>query len=339
MKKKVFQLFCGKEKELTSIFFILLAISAIYTMYHLTLITGTYKKWEPVIQLEKDWYFYPHVEFQEDEVQGYLRDKYKAISLDEFRGTKFPAKEQFYDVYSYGMLFETNENEVEKVKGKYQKAETIVPLTAITERECRFFEIIDVSHFAAWLILWFITIITAMVWFRRCLWKSREEIRCLLFLGYNKKNLKKLYGGFIGWFIPVIWLISGLAVFIPGKLEIWFRKLYLSALFENALILILVYGVIYIWTFRNWAKDEWQEVMKETDAGHLSINELSFVDNLKLALLIQGFSERFATEVVMTKMKEREIAFCAKRPMSQVVGDERVQFFKIQDELLHPLDE
>lgn len=140
MRIKFFRLFCEKEKVLTSIFLILLAISAICTVYHLTLITGTYKKWEPVIRLEKNWYFYPHAEFQEDEVQEYLREKYEAVSLDEFRGIKFPAREQFYDVYSYGMLFETNENEVEKIKGKYQRAEAIVPLTAITERECRFFK-------------------------------------------------------------------------------------------------------------------------------------------------------------------------------------------------------
>lgn len=76
----------------------------------------------------------------------------------------------------------------------------------------------------------------------------------------------------------------------------------------------------------------------ETGVRHLFISEISLVDNLKLALLIQGFTEHIARELVMEKVKEREIAYCAKRPMSQVVGKERVQFFQIQDEMLQPID-
>ncbi len=81
------------------------------------------------------------------------------------------------------------------------------------------------------------------------------------------------------------------------------------------------------------------EVNDENTGKYPYIKELSLIDNLKLILVAQGISEEAAIEMLLPLLKEKGIEFCANRRMSQVTGDERIIFLKLQGDLMENSEE
>ena len=67
--------------------------------------------------------------------------------------------------------------------------------------------------------------------------------------------------------------------------------------------------------------------------NHIFVGQLSLLDNLKLILMAQGFSEKTSEEVIFPLLKEKQIHYCAKRLMFREVGEARLIFFELQDRL------
>lgn len=345
MKYVLLRFFCSKNKIhvfLSAICFLGFLALCLYIAYMILTVSAGYQKWKPVYEnLGEDWYYYltDSAQFEPNAVQKYLEQNDGAVSLNEYREQNKMFIENggfFYDRTSEGVIFEADAARVKEIESMFDIEGQIIPLFDIADKESDFFEVVEIWEVVRMLVLGIITDIFAVFWFSYSLKKGREELEYLSWIHFDQKKVRRLY-----CFIPfdtacILWFLSFGAVWIPNNHMPFWRIYYYIPLIMfgiialNAVIMAALYRLVWNRQYRRQMKE-----FQANDKKRRYVEDLTLFDNLKLILLAQGFSERGADELVKQVLDEKQIRFCAGRPVGGVIGDERTAFYDLQDQLMN----
>lgn len=347
MKKKLFVLFCKKMKFMTFTFVMIFIVAGINTQWNLTRVYVNDLKWKPVMEFGEDWYFYYHdvtKSMGEDGFLIYLRTKCASMDLQEFRMSHDPS---FWihdiDRYSYGDIFHVSGSEMNHLKEQFAETERITPLSSIIEEETGFHSVLGSTRSMIMVFLWVITLIYGFVWFYVCLNKSEEMNRYLIWIKMSKKRIRNTFclvpismvvAAWLASFVTFLPLYGDWEILIDGMEELKYHgKLYPSVEFAVAAVFFVMALFLYVcwWAIWNRAYNRLLFSIEKTDS-HLFVSYLSIMDNLKLILVAQGFSEKAAVRSIKPVLAKRGI--CAGNMLHQFIGNEKFIFFEIQDTLM-----
>lgn len=352
MKKKLFVLFCKKMKFMTFTFVVILIVAGINTQWNLTRVYVNDLKWEPVMEFGEDWYYYYHdVEksMSEDGFLIYLRTKCASIDLQEFRMSHDPSF-WVYDIdkYSYGDIFQVSESEIDHLREQFAQTERIIPLSSIIETETGLHSVLGSTRIIIMVFLWVITLIYGLIWFCVCLNKSEEMNRYLIWIKMSKKKIRNTFCHAPIGMVVAAWLASFVAFFPSyGDWEILIDGIdelcchgnpYPGVEFVVAAVFFATGLFLYVcwWAIWNRTYNRFLFSIEKTDT-HLFVSYLSIMDNLKLILVAQGFSEKAAVRNIKPLLDQRGV--CAENMLHQFTGNEKFIFFEIQDILMDAYDE
>lgn len=345
MKRKLFVLFCRKMKFMTFTFVVILIVAGINTQWNLTRVYVNDLKWKPVTELEGDWYFYYHdvtKSMSEDGLLIYLRTKCASMDLQEFRMSRDPS---FWvhdtDKYSYGDIFQVSESKMNQLKEQFVEAERIFSLSYIIGVETGFHSVLGSTRIIIMAFLWMITLIYGIVWFYVCMNKSEEMNRYLIWIKMSKTRIRNTFCLVPIGIVVAAWLVS-FVTFLPlyenwemlidGMEELKYHgKPYPGVEFAVAAVFLVTALFLYVcwWVIWNRAYNRLLFSIEKTDS-HFFVSYLSIIDNLKLILIAQGFSEKAAARSIKPLLAKRGI--CAGNMLHQFT--ERIIFFEVQDLLL-----
>nr|MBP3597843.1 hypothetical protein [Eubacterium sp.] len=347
MKGKLIASFWKKEIYLGVMVFLLFLVAGIATEHTLLDVMENYHKWEPIRELEGEWYFYKDDIDADDKVEKFLIQR-GAMDVLEYRRNKCsledPTDIGYEEHYDDGVLWQASADDVKIVQVFYPEAEDFQRTTDVIAHE-------DLRNDTGWVVanvvtrvlLWGIAIAGGIFWFRRAVRRSQEEICYLAYVGNEKKVLRKLYCNSLFVLVPCIWVwvLSSVAIVIPGEsgnsswLYAGYRQMYIW-------IPIAMFFLIYIMTWilymccRRILMEHPTVKLAYVDRGiqRIYISDYSVEDNLELVLMSQGFSHSLATTLVDLAMQENGIEFCAKRSMDMCPREEKLVFFDLQEEFM-----
>ena len=349
MKTKLFILFCKKMKFMTIMFGVLFLVAGVDTQFNLTLVEGNYYKWEMVRALDETWYYYPYNPIDSISLSTYLRANYGAMQFETFRSLRDPLITQC-DKYSYGDIFQITESELERLRKEYPEAELIVPVSQIVKMETDFLSVLGMPTILSLVSIWIICIVYGILWFSFCMRRSGELLSYLIHIKMNKREIEKIFC-LSPTCIPILpWVLSFGIFFLSYNVlfekDIQWLAITLSDLHKYyrpyirvEIAVVLIYFVttfIFYFVCRAiWNRAYNRRLFNiEKMDDHLFISDLSVIDNLKLILIAQGFSENAAARNIKPLLDERGI--CANHKLNRFV--EKIIFFEIQDLLLKSLD-
>lgn len=344
MKKKMVSIFLSKKKTVLTAFILLMIICSINAAYTSYLAIANQYRWFPIRQLSQDWYFYPFRDWS-DEFQLYIMEEYQAEFLYDFMrekgvGTENGGWDEAF-TSTNGCVFQVEEEQYRMLIEKFANAAYLIPLSEQVQKYGSMFNDIGGMELLIGILIWLLAFAAALLWFRKSVEESEEELRYLSYAGHSLKTIRKIYC-FAHWrVIFVAWVLSAGAVFLPnvyGDYGIAHPMVTLIMLLVNGLLFFLT-GLLFYQLFRSILDDLYHQFdcdkMSEEENQRIYIGELSVKDNLILILMAQGYSEKAAEQMTEILLAEREIRFCANRLMEQMAGgDERIKFFEIQDQLL-----
>ena len=239
------------------------------------------------------------------------------MDLQEFRMSHDPS---FWvhdiDRYSYGDIFHVSGSEMNHLKEQFAETERITPLSSIIEEETGFHSVLGSTRSMIMVFLWVITLIYGFVWFYVCLNKSM------------------VVAAWLASFVTFLPLYGDWEMLIDGMEELKYHgKLYPSVEFAVAAVFFVMALFLYVcwWAIWNRAYNRLLFSIEKTDS-HLFVSYLSIMDNLKLILVAQGFSEKAAVRSIKPVLAKRGI--CAGNMLHQFIGNEKFIFFEIQDTLM-----
>ncbi len=345
MKGKLVATFWKKEVYFTVLVFLLFAIAGVATECTLLDVMENYHKWKPIEELEGDWYFYRDDSNGDEEVEKFLIMR-GAMDVLEYRRDKCsladPTEIGYEDYYDDGVLWQASEDDVKIVQVFYPEAEDFQKTTDVIARR-------DLRKDVGWvltnvvtrILLWGFAIVSGIFWFRRGMVRSKEEINYLAYIGNEKTVLRKLYCNSLFVLVPCVWLISFVAIVIPGESGnvIWmhsgYRQMYGWIPFVMFFLIYAMVWILYSCCRRCFMKHPVLH-LAYVDRGiqRIYIADYSVEENLELVLMSQGFSHGLAVTLVDLAMKENGIEFCAKRSMDMCPSDEKLVFFDLQEELM-----
>lgn len=341
MKKKLLRLFYSKEKGCLILFLLLFAIAGIYTAYILLNILSVHYRWEPMKELDENWYYYSDEMFDPDEFETYLLEHQDGMYVIDFRKANCSYVDAddigWDDKYATGVIFSATADMWEKVKKDFAEAGRAIPVSTIIEKECDFFRVPGTLPVFILLFIWVLAVGSGVFWFCRTLGKSQEEQRYLAYVGNPPKKLKRWFCSCFAWGVSGAWLFSFCAVFLPEP-DRFTTSVFWRIYPVFAVVMFLTGGVmvflIYRLNCKRWNRgNAAEEAFGRDDVMRIFIAELTLLDNLKLILLAQGFKENASQEFVIQMLEEKGIRFLANRCMAGVVK-ERIVFYELQDRLL-----
>lgn len=345
MSYKLLHFFCFKNKIhglLTIVCFLCFLVTCLYIGYMILTVSAGYQKWKPVYEkLDENWYYYltdsPY--FEPSAAQKYLEQNEDAVSLNEFREQNKLFIENngfFYDPYSEGVIFEAETERVKEIESMFDIEGQIVPLFDIADKESDFLRVVGIPKIIMTFVLGIIADVFAVCWFSYSLKKGSEELKYLHWINSDMKSVGRLYC-FIPFYAAAgLWLLSFGAVWIPNNHTRFWRIYYyiplimLGIIAVNAVIMVMLYRLVWNKKYRRLVED----FRTDEKEGRMYVDDLTLFDNLKLILLAQGFSESGADELLKQMLGEKQILFCARRPLAAVIGEERVSFYDLQDRLM-----
>ncbi len=345
MREKLISVFFKKDLILLLMTLVLFLAAGVCTEYCMIHFAANYYKWKPVKELKGNWYFYMDDYESDETVETYLRRK-GAINVIDFRREHSPLKDPtdicFDDYYSIGVLWQASAEEVEMVQNIYPEAVDFRSVSQVLAEE-------DLCGNAKWwwtnlatvLAVWAAAIATGWLWFRRALRYSKKELDYLAYIGNNKKTLRKLYCNSLFLLVPIVWLFSFSAIVLPepGGFEVLgcfgYRQIYLPI---PVLMLVFVYAMVrlYFACCRNAfeTNETIDNLFVKRGVRRIYLEDFTVEENLQLVLMAQGFSSGLALTLTKLEMRERQIEFCAKRPMAMCPGDEKLVFYDLQEEFM-----
>lgn len=343
MNKKLSKLFLSKQIKFLFLFLGVFIVTGLYTNYYVMTNAAFYYKWEPVIELNDNWYWYSDGNKEHDSLESHVLQQYHAVPVHAFRQERcrfVDSDDIGYDSFSQGVFFEISESDLEELKVLFPEAVKVQAVLEIVRWQYNILMERKYVIYGILVILWILSFAAGAFWFGKALEKSKEEQRYLSYVGNPTKRIKKRYCASLFKYLPVVYVISFAARLFPepgeGFLGVYsaFWRIYPSVL----VIMLIFFGLFFLGLYVVFAK-VWngKNHVDGQETERIYISDLTMQENLMLIFMAQGYSEKAAGKMAEVAIKNSGIDYCAKRKMGMCPGDEKLVFFKLQDELLGKL--
>lgn len=162
-----------------------------------------------------------------------------------------------------------------------------------------------------------------LVWITVVAKKSEEDICYLLQVGFSRR---KLFGYLIRMtavFLFLAYLLSFVAYFLPNQYEdTW--EMTVSAPFAA------LAGYLFVWVINAGVSYLFMRGRSFRTAKRiLCIEDMTLLDNIRLYLLMHGYSVKASATVASTLLEEKEIVFCSGRKMGNLAMEQLICFDEI----------
>lgn len=343
MKKKLISMIWMKEKRVAFVFVALFLIAALATDYVLLLAFGNHYRWEPMRDLSENWYYCEGIE-EDSEEQVELKKNFKLISVWQFRQNecKHIGSDDFPwdDRYASGDLYEATDKQFQWLLKEFPDLKNSMKVSELVEEKYGVVHVIGVYGYVVLGLFWGFVIISGVIWFRYVLRKTHEEQKYLAYIGNSEMKVRKIFCGSFLWCVPVMWIFSFAGIIFPEEeaySSMFFGEGPFWQIYPQVPLLMVVWCALMsvILYFIFWSMWKKKNVMGDIESGErVCLEQHTVTDNLHMILWTQGYSDRVAGNWVKEDMQRAGISFYAKRLMERCRGDDRLQFWKLQDKYL-----
>lgn len=234
-----------------------------------------------------------------------------------------------------GVFFRASDEAVRTLQIEHAIGDRITSVAHILELYGGYHYVVGYFRVSVVIVFWMIAMVFLFIWYRYLLNRSTRELAYLSYIGYDARTVLKRYGSMYVWLLPAGWLISCAAYFLPNNFDaFWRMHWYIPAV---AIVLYSAVGAIgfglFVLIFKNNMGKRGADALLASDLKHLYIEDLTMKDNLKAILLAQGYSDRAAANMARQMLVEKELAYCADRPMDRLSGEERLRFLECREKL------